>query len=165
MKKKPARHLAVIFTVAGFFIFQGSAEAGLGEFFKKVGNSIAHPQPRSKSRQPSRKSDLERSTAKPLTPQNQDGAVNARPTPANNFETIPENPATPTPTPSQATIRAASAARTAGRPDIPFGIPIPNRPGFVTSPYAPNQGLVDVRGFPSGTEVKDPYTNKVFLTP
>jgi len=49
--------------------------------------------------------------------------------------------------------------------DIPYAIPVPNKPGFVTSPYAPKQGLVDVRGFPSGTEVKDPYTGKTFLTP
>jgi hypothetical protein len=51
------------------------------------------------------------------------------------------------------------------RRDLPYGIPVPNKPGFVTSPYSPKQGLVDVRGFPSGTEVKDPYSGKVFLTP
>lgn len=49
--------------------------------------------------------------------------------------------------------------------DIPYGIPVPNKAGFVTSPYAPNEGLVDVRGIHSGTEVKDPYTGKFFLTP
>ena len=72
--------------------------------------------------------------------------------------------ASPTPAPM---IRAASQApaRDGRRVDIPYAIPVPDRPGFVTSPYAPQAGLVDVRAFPSGTEVKDPYTGKTFLTP
>lgn len=46
-----------------------------------------------------------------------------------------------------------------------YGKSVPNKPGFVTSPYAPEKGYVDVRGFPPGTEVKDPYTGKTFLVP
>jgi hypothetical protein len=46
-----------------------------------------------------------------------------------------------------------------------YGKAVPGKPGFVTSPYAPYQGYVDVRGYAPGTEVKDPYTGKTFLVP
>ena len=49
--------------------------------------------------------------------------------------------------------------------DLPYAKPVPGKPGFVTSPYAPYQGYIDVRGFPPGTEVKDPYSGKTFLVP
>ena len=51
------------------------------------------------------------------------------------------------------------------RKDYPYAPPVAGKPGFVTSPYAPYSGYVDVRGFPPGTEVKDPYTQKIFLVP
>lgn len=52
-----------------------------------------------------------------------------------------------------------------------IGIPVPGKPGYVRSPYSPNSGLVEVRDFATGrpyargTEVKCPFTGKVFLVP
>jgi len=55
----------------------------------------------------------------------------------------------------------ASAQKT----KTPWGKPVPGRRGFVTSPHAPEKGYIDVRGFPTGTEVKCPYSGKTFLVP
>jgi hypothetical protein len=48
--------------------------------------------------------------------------------------------------------------------DFPYGIPVPNKPHLVESPFSPGK-YVDVEGFAPGTEVKDPYTGKIFLVP
>lgn len=57
---------------------------------------------------------------------------------------------------------AAPAARNG---DLPVGIVVPGRPGFVYSPYADQSHLVDVTGLSAGMEVKCPYTGKIFRVP
>jgi|SRR5205823_14145513 len=75
----------------------------------------------------------------------------------------PENAETTTSPPAPPPTAPAPPKTT--KADYPYGTPVPGKPGFVKSPYAADQGLVDVRGFPPGTEVKDPFTNKIFLVP
>ena len=67
--------------------------------------------------------------------------------------------------PSEKNTRGTSKAVTKKGEDLPYGTPVAGKKGFVTSPFSPNSGYIDVRGFAPGTPVKDPYTGKVFLTP
>jgi len=64
-------------------------------------------------------------------------------------------------------VRAAKTAPAAekGKSGLLYGTPVPGKQGLVTSPFSSDSGYIDVRGFPPGTEVKDPYTDKIFLTP
>jgi len=67
----------------------------------------------------------------------------------------------------QTDVRWAKAATNDNveKTDLPYGTPVAGKPGFVTSPFAPEAGYVQVLGFPPGTPVEDPYTGKIFLTP
>ncbi len=130
-------------------------------FFKKLGNSIAHPH-----RQPTpRPTPKKKKAVKSV-----DVKVN-NVTPPPYLEPTPETVSSaftpqPSTTPEPVPMASASSVVVRGpRQDFPYGIPVANKPGFVTSPFAPKAGFVDVRGFASGTEVKDPFTGKVFLTP
>src|SRR5437763_16979912 len=83
-------------------------------------------------------------------------------------ETVPQpyNPNQPPPPPPENAVEtappeaSASPTTRATKGDLPYGIPVPNKTGFVTIPYAPNLGFVYVRGFPPGTDVKDELMNK-----
>jgi hypothetical protein len=77
--------------------------------------------------------------------------------------------ATPSPTISQtsAMVPPSASSFPANRESslaIPYASPVPDKPGFVYSPHDP-KFLIDVRGFPPGTEVNDPNTGKLFKVP
>ena len=155
MSRVKRKFLAGIITAA-LFAWAADVRAGsVGDFFKALGNSIAHPgqnkkaAPKSQAKKPKTKGTEQTTPGYPPSPP----------------PMVPPTP-TATATTSQPPVRPASAPPTkSSRRDIPYGIPVPNKPGFVTSPYSPKSGYVDVRGFLSGTEVKDPYSGKIFLTP
>jgi hypothetical protein len=89
---------------------------------------------------------------KPVEPSNPVEEPKPEPQPKpTTQEVVPSGPAVPEP-PKQVG-------------ELPYAKAVAGKPGFVTSPYDPYKGYIDVRGFPPGTEVKDPYSGKTFLVP
>jgi hypothetical protein len=131
--------------VAALFLLSGHrANADpVGDFFKKLGQSISkafqpHPTPH-----PTRKST--RSEAAPTS-------LGEPSKPAKEEITRTVLPAS-----------AAPADKAQG--DMPYGIPVPGQKGMVTSPYLPEGNYIDVTAFVPGSAVKDPYTGKIFRVP
>jgi hypothetical protein len=87
-----------------------------------------------------------------------------RPTQGGGTETrsssnqIASHPSNPTPTP----IKHVEVKAT---PEIPYARPVPGKPGYVYSPFDKSGGFVDVTGYKPGSQVKDPYTGRIFLVP
>ena len=67
--------------------------------------------------------------------------------------------------PSERNTRSATRVTGKQQNGLAYGKPVPGKTGLVTSPYSPDGGYIDVRGFAPGTPVKDPYSGKIFLTP
>ncbi len=63
----------------------------------------------------------------------------------------PEPKPAPPPQPSSAAFPTAKA--------------VPDKPGYVFSPFDSSGRYVDVSGYTPGTKVKDPWTDKIFVVP
>jgi hypothetical protein len=86
---------------------------------------------------------------RPLSQENDSDNPPVPPPPTDNNETASTKP-TPPPTTTGSNL---------------YGVKVPNKPGFVLSPYDKSARIVDVQGIAPGTKVKCPYTGKVFLVP
>jgi hypothetical protein len=48
---------------------------------------------------------------------------------------------------------------------FPTAKAVPGKPGYVFSPFDSSGRYVDVSGYTTGTKVKDPWTDKIFVVP
>jgi hypothetical protein len=62
--------------------------------------------------------------------------------------------------------KSSSSAQTSyPQSDFPTAKAVPDKPGYVFSPFDSSGRYVDVSGYASGTKVKDPWTDKIFVVP
>jgi hypothetical protein len=105
-----------------------------------------HPAPATQTvsaPQPRRKSDTTRPQKPPQT----------TPSVAYSETTQPE-PKPPAPAQGSSTSTAFPTAKA-----------VPDKPGYVYSPFDSSGRYVDVSGYTPGTKVKDPWTDKIFVVP
>jgi len=144
MTRFVSRRWICFLAVALLFLSGRSANADpVGDFFKKLGQSVSkafQPQP---TPRPTRKTR------------------GSEPSPSPPGE--PSKPAKEEVTRTVLPASAAPADKAKG--DMPYGIPVPGQKGVVTSPYLPEGNYIDVSAFAPGSAVKDPYTGKIFRVP
>src|SRR6266511_3741600 len=67
---------------------------------------------------------------------------------------------------TQAKTKPSSSSQAAsGQAEFPTAKLVPGKPGYVISPFDSSERYVDVSGYTSGSKVKDPWTNKIFIVP
>jgi len=132
----------------------------VGDFFKKVGQSVSKAfQPRP-TPSPTEKKTKRVSPRRPSPGPRNLNPAQASPTPlAQPPNLVKEEMATPR------VLRASAVPVEKAKGDMPYGIPVPGHKGMVTSPFSPEGNYVDVSAFAPGSAVRDPYTGKIFLVP
>jgi hypothetical protein len=147
--------------VALFFLSGRCVNAEpVGDFFKKVGQSVSKAfQPRP-TPNPTKKKATKSASRRPASPQS--NLVGASPTPLEQPADLAKEEKV---TPTVAVLRASTVPAEKAKGDMPYGIPVPGHKGMVTSPYSPEGNYIDVSAFAPGSAVRDPYTGKIFLVP
>jgi len=147
--------------VAALFFLSGRCVNAdpVGDFFKKVGQSVSKAfQPRPTPNPTEKRT--KRAARRPSSPQS--NLVGASPTPLEQpTDLVKEKKVTPT----AVVLRAAAVPPEKAKGDMPYGIPVPGHKGMVTSPYSPEGNYIDVSAFAPGSAVRDPFTGKIFLVP
>jgi len=151
----------VCLPAAALFLLSGHCVNAdpVGDFFKKVGQSISNSfQPRS-TPNPNEKKTTRASRRPGARTSNISGAS---PTPVEQIPNVVQEVKL---TPTITVLRASAVPAEKAKGDMPYGIPVAGQKGKVTSPYLPEGGYIDVSGFAPGSAVRDPYTRKIFLVP
>ena len=144
--KRPLRGIVVCLLIATLSNSSNVANAGpLRDFFRTISAS-AYPNEKARSH---RRSYQHRQSP------TRDGSDNQ----------TSRSPAPAPPNRRNVLVAKPAAEVNEQKTDMQYGTPVLGKPGLVTSPFAPDSGYVDVTGFPPRTEVEDPYTGKIFLTP
>ena len=61
--------------------------------------------------------------------------------------------------------KPAPPVQTSSTSVFPTARAVPDKPGYVFSPFDSTGRYVDVSGYTPGTKVKDPWTDKIFIVP
>lgn len=97
--------------------------------------------------------------------------VTSAPQPRRNADTtLSQKPAKTTPPvayseTTQPQPKPAPPVQTSSTSVFPTARAVPDKPGYVFSPFDSTGRYVDVSGYTSGTKVKDPWTDKIFIVP
>jgi hypothetical protein len=62
-------------------------------------------------------------------------------------------------------IASSSSHPSSGESAFPTAKSVPGKPGYVISPFDSSGRYVDTSGYTSGSKVKDPWTNRIFIVP
>ena len=161
-----AMNTLLLLVILLLFFGGPNVKAGpVGDFFKKVGQSISKPLQREPQPQPQTTRPQPAKTTPHVTRRSSSRSAPASAaTPHAGAQQSPPAKEEEAPPASVRTVSAAELEK--AKADLPYGIPVPGRKGMVSSPYLPEEDkYIDVAGFTSGSVVKDPYTGKFFLVP